>query len=99
MPIYEYQCAKCGKTWESYSSLTHSIMTETCQACGGVGERLYSLSHPKIFEVFTTTNILPGGEPVTVRGPGQLRQLEAEHNVKMVEHDAPPPQTKVPEPS
>jgi len=97
MPIYEYQCRKCGRTWESYSSLTHEIMNESCGGCGGVGDRLYSLSHPKIFEVFTTRNILPEGEPVTVRGTGQLRQLEAEHGVKMA--DGPPPQTKTPEPS
>lgn len=73
-------------------------MNETCQECGGVGDRVYSLSHPKIFQVFTTGNILPGGEPVTVRGPGQLRQLEAEHGVKMVD-GGPPPQTVHPEPS
>jgi putative FmdB family regulatory protein len=97
MPIYEYQCRKCEKTWESYSSLTHDIMNETCQECGGVGDRLYSVSHPKIFQVFTTTNILPDGEPVTVRGPGQLRQLEADHGVKMA--DGPAPQTKVSQPA
>lgn len=97
MPIYEYQCRKCGKTWESYSTLPHDILTETCQKCQGIGDRLYSLSNPKVFQVFTTTNILPGGEPVTIRGTGQLRQLEAEHKVKMA--DGPPPQTSFPEPS
>jgi putative FmdB family regulatory protein len=97
MPIYEYQCRKCDKTWESYSSLTHEIMNETCQECGGMGDRLYSVSHPKIFQPFTTTNILPEGQPVTVRGSGQLRQLEAEHGVKMA--DGPPPPTRVPEPA
>lgn len=98
MPIYEYQCVKCGNVWESYSTLPHDIMRESCKKCGGTGERLYSLSNPKIFEVFTTNNILPNGEPVTVKGPGQLRQLEAEHGVKLSDKDAPPPQTKHPEP-
>lgn len=70
-------------------------MNESCPKCpetGGVGDRLYSLSAVKIFQTFETRNILPGGEPVTVRGSGQLRQLEAEHRVKMA--DGPPPQTK-----
>jgi len=94
MPIYEYQCRKCGVTWESYSSLTHDMLVEACQKCGGTGDRIYSLSNPKIFEPFTTRNILPDGEPVTIKGPGQLRQMEAEHGVKLSDKDAPPPQTR-----
>ena len=99
MPIYEYQCRKCGQTWESYSTLPHTIMVETCKKCYGIGERLYSLSNPKIFEPFTTRNILPDGEPVTVKGTGQLRQLEAEHGVRLADKDAPPPQTDFHQPS
>lgn len=94
MPIYEYQCRACKKTWESYSSLTHDMLVETC-SCGGVGDRIYSLASVKVFETFTTTNILPNGEPITVRGKGQLSQLETDHGVKMA--DGPPPQTKFPE--
>lgn len=97
MPIYEYQCGGCGKIWESFSVLPHDKMTEACQGCGMTGDRMYSLSNAKVFQVFTTTNILPGGQPVTIRGSGQLRQLEAEHGVKMA--DGPPPQTARPEPS
>lgn len=88
MPLYEYQCRECNKTWESYSTLPHTIMNETCQKCGGIGDRLYSLANVKVFPVFTTRNILPGGEPVTVTGSGQLRQLEAEHGVKMADCDS-----------
>jgi len=97
MPIYEYQCRECHKTWESYSSLPHENMVEVCKKCGGPGDRIYSLSNTKIFQVFTTTNILPDGEPVTIRGPGQLRQLEAEHGVKQA--DGLPPVTVFQEPS
>ena len=97
MPIYEYRCRECGKTWESYSTLTHVIMNETCQSCKGTGDRIYSLSNVKIFQPFTTRNILPDGEPVTVRGTGQLRQLETEHGVKMA--DGSPPRTRIPGPS
>ena len=95
-PIYEYQCRDCNETWESYSTLPHTIMVETCQGCGGTGDRQYSLSNPKVFEPFTTRNVLPEGEPVTIKGPGQLRQLEAEHHVKLADYDSSPPQTVVP---
>ena len=98
MPIYEYECRECGKVFEKYSVLPHGVMLDKCPICGSEGDRLYSLSVPKMFEVFTTTNILPDGEPVTVRGASQLRQLENEHHVKMVDKDAPPPQTVFPEP-
>jgi hypothetical protein len=67
-------------------------MNESCPKCFETGDRLYSLSNVKVFEVFETRNILPGGVPVTVKGSGQLRQLEAEHGVKRV--DGPPPQTE-----
>jgi putative FmdB family regulatory protein len=95
MPIYEYQCRKCNRTWESYSTLPHDMLVETCQKCSGTGDRVYSLAAVKVFEVFTTRNILPEGEPVTVRGSGQLRQLESEHKVKMA--DGAPPQTSFPQ--
>lgn len=102
MPIYEYECRACGERFEVYYPVPHDRMTEAhpsgkCKF--GIGDRVYSLSTPKIWEPFTTTNILPDGEPVTVRGPGQLRQLEAEHKVRMVDGDHKPPQTKFQEPA
>ena len=97
MPIYEYQCNECGRISSEYAALPHDKMSRCCAKCKGPAERIYSLSAVKVFETFTTTNILPEGEPVTVRGTGQLRQLEAEHKVKMA--DGPPPQTSFAEPS
>jgi putative FmdB family regulatory protein len=97
VPIYEYQCRECHSKFDSYSTLPHEIMIETCKRCGAHGDRLYSVCRTKIFQTFETTNILPDGEPVTVRSSSQLRQLEAEHRVKMA--DGPPPQTSFPEPS
>lgn len=97
MPIYEFKCNTCGHTDAHYYPRPNETMLVACTKCGETSERIYSLSNPKVFQVFTTTNILPGGEPITVRGPGQLRQLEAEHKVKMA--DGPPPQTSFGEPS
>jgi putative FmdB family regulatory protein len=93
MPIYEYECRWCAKRFEHYSPLPHDIMTEHCPRCGDLGDRVFSLAAAKVFQTFETRNILPGGAPVTVKGPGQLRQLEAEHHVRMMDADAPPPQT------
>lgn len=96
MPIYEYSCRKCLNRFEHYSPLPHDIMTEHCPKCEQLGDRVFSLAAAKVFQTFETRNILPEGEPVTVRGAGQLRQLEAEHHVRLADADAPPPQTVVP---
>jgi len=52
---------------------------------------LYSLAAVKVFQNFTSTNIMEDGTPVTVRGSGQLAQLERDHGVKLA--DGPPPKT------
>jgi putative FmdB family regulatory protein len=93
MPVYEYECRSCESKFEEYATKPHDGMVFQCPRCGDLGDRVYSLSVPKVFETFTTRNILPDGEPVTVRGTGQLRQLEAEHKVKLADADAGPPQT------
>jgi hypothetical protein len=71
-------------------------MTEECPRCGGLGDRMFSLCATKVFETFTTRNILPEGREVTVRSQRELRELENLHHVKMVDKDAPPPQTITP---
>jgi putative FmdB family regulatory protein len=35
MPIYEYQCAKCGERFEIVSSLSERDEKAVCPACGG----------------------------------------------------------------
>ena len=95
MPIYEYECRDCGMVSE-YLIITReqALVDPGCRWCSGPTEMRYSLYCPRAFEPFTTNNILPDGKPVTVRGPGQLAQLENEHHVKMIDVDAPPPQTR-----
>ena len=93
MPIYEYKCRECSNVFEEYSTLPHDIVVAPCPKCTNPGDRVYSLSNPKMFEVFTTRNILPHGREVTVRGQRELQELESLHHVKMVDKDAPPPQT------
>jgi putative FmdB family regulatory protein len=43
MPIYEYQCKKCGKTFEVFQGISDSDVTQ-CNACKGPVEKLISLS-------------------------------------------------------
>ncbi|MDD6088210.1 MAG: zinc ribbon domain-containing protein [Desulfovibrionaceae bacterium] len=42
MPIYEYCCRNCGKTFEEWGQHFDSPSEETCPECGGVAERIIS---------------------------------------------------------
>jgi putative FmdB family regulatory protein len=41
VPIYEYRCAKCGRTFEYQQKIKDDPKT-ICEACGGALERLIS---------------------------------------------------------
>jgi putative FmdB family regulatory protein len=41
VPLYEYQCTKCGRRVEKIQSFTAAPLT-VCEACGGPMERLIS---------------------------------------------------------
>lgn len=41
MPLYEYQCSKCGKVFEQMQKFSDAPLTEH-EACGGAVERLIS---------------------------------------------------------
>jgi len=43
MPIYEYECLKCGKTFEVMQKITDKPLKK-CIYCGGKVEKLISLS-------------------------------------------------------
>lgn len=43
MPLYEYQCKKCGRRIEKIQKFSDSPLT-TCEECGGKLERLLSSS-------------------------------------------------------
>ncbi len=42
MPIYEFQCPKCGKEFELMRSFSQAETPAICPKCGGVGKRLIS---------------------------------------------------------
>ncbi len=43
MPIYEYQCTKCGDEFEEFQSITDDTIPK-CRACKGKAKRLISHS-------------------------------------------------------
>lgn len=54
MPIYEYRCSKCGRTFEEISSISQSREV-TCPACGSENTK-------RVLSAFSTTGCgLSGG--------------------------------------
>lgn len=43
MPIYEYQCKKCGKQFEAFQGITEPDL-KTCKFCKGKVHKMMSLS-------------------------------------------------------
>ena len=43
MPIYEYQCKKCGKQFEAFQGITKPDL-KTCKFCRGKVQKMMSLS-------------------------------------------------------
>lgn len=43
MPIYEYQCTKCGESFEAFQKITDKPLTK-CKFCHGKVEQLISHS-------------------------------------------------------
>lgn len=43
MPIYEYQCKKCGKQFEAFQGITEPDL-KTCKLCKGKVQKMMSLS-------------------------------------------------------
>ncbi len=43
MPIYEYQCSKCGDVFEAFQKVSDRSLKK-CKSCGGGVERLISQS-------------------------------------------------------
>jgi putative FmdB family regulatory protein len=44
VPIYEYQCTKCGETFEAFQKITDKPLTK-CKFCHGRVEQLISHSN------------------------------------------------------
>jgi len=42
MPIYEYQCMRCGERFELSRPMSEAGAPAACPACGGASEKLIS---------------------------------------------------------
>lgn len=42
MPIYEYECPKCGKVFEEWGKASDSLKEEQCPVCGTPSPRIIS---------------------------------------------------------
>lgn len=49
MPTYEYECTKCGHTFEKFQSITARPVSK-CPACGGKVKRLLGSGAGVIFK-------------------------------------------------
>ena len=67
MPTYEYQCDKCGRTFEVRQRISAPPL-KTCETCGGVVRRLIS----------STTFILKGEGWYVTDYPSDARKKAAE---------------------
>lgn len=57
MPVYEYCCAECGDRFEKLASMARREASVVCPACGGLSDRLISVSA-----------LLGGGSPIAAGG-------------------------------
>jgi hypothetical protein len=85
VPLFESECAKCG-SFEWYSPRPISD-DKPCPKCGGVTERLFSLSHPQIFKPFWTSHIDADGKPLHITSQQQLSRECRKNGVIPVEMD------------
>ena len=61
MPIYEYECEKCGQKFEMRRSIADSDREIRCPNCGETAPR-------RIFSTFGTTSSSSGCAPSTAGG-------------------------------
>ena len=94
MPIYEADCLECNKRYEWYSPCMTDI-TRQCPACNGEGARVYSPYRPRVFEPFTTANIMRDGSPVTIASEAEHKRICHDQGVVPLDNDyvIPPQQT------
>lgn len=44
MPVYEYECQRCGRITENVSRISEMRETVQCDKCSGIARRIISLS-------------------------------------------------------
>ncbi len=44
MPVYEYECQRCGRIVENVSRINERLETVQCDKCSGIARRIISLA-------------------------------------------------------
>ncbi len=66
MPIYEYQCRKCGKQFEAFQGISEPDL-KTCKFCRGKVQKMMSLSSFSLKGTGWYATDYKGKKPQTVR--------------------------------
>ena len=66
MPIYEYQCRKCGKQFEAFQGITDPDL-KTCRFCRGKVQKMMSLSSFSLKGTGWYATDYKGKKPQTVK--------------------------------
>lgn len=86
MPLFDHRCPQCGSTLEEFCHKREPDPI-VCEPCGVPMTRLlsagmkYRIDNASFFEPFTTTEILPGGEPVLVKSREHMNALCRENGL------------------
>jgi len=83
MPIYEYQCEKCGQTSEEFQKISDAPLKK-CRACGGRVHKLMSLNafHLKGSGWYVTDYKGKNSSTSAVKEPGTSTEGKAEKETK-----------------
>ncbi len=66
MPIYEYQCRKCGRQFEAFQGISEPDL-KTCKFCRGKVQKMMSLSSFSLKGTGWYATDYKGKKPQTVR--------------------------------
>lgn len=79
MPLYDYECDRCGKEWEEYVTLVDKD-TVRCSSCMGSAHTLITInSRPNVF-----MEQYDEGLEAMVTGPGHRQTLMKERGYEEI---------------
>jgi len=86
MPLYSYECSKCGLEIDEVRKMKDHALEKKCSVCEGVLHQVLSLANiAGDFEPYIDENI--GPEPVLVKSKRHRRELMAQNGlVEVIQH-------------
>jgi len=74
MPLYNYKCEKCGKSWEEYKTICER---NDVSCCGETAEKIIApTAKPIVYEFYSTSL------DAHITGPAQRKKLMKERNLE-----------------